>query len=104
LTATESSSETHTSGFGASGRQQICQGKNGDIYECGRDSAAVLLEIARGHRVECAPRDHDRYGRVVAVCKTEAGELNVVKSLLTPSLACRSRAFTVWIVSSSEDP
>jgi len=52
-------------------------GKNGDIYECGRDSAAVLSELTRGRRVECTQRDVDRYSRVVAVCRTESGELNM---------------------------
>ena len=64
-------------GIDAPERQQRCLGKNGDIYECGRDSAAVLSELTRGRRVECTQRDYDRYGRVVAVCRTESGELNM---------------------------
>ena len=63
-------------GIDAPERQQTCQGKNGDVYECGRDSAAVLFELTRGRRVECAQRDSDRYSRIVAVCPTESGELN----------------------------
>jgi endonuclease YncB( thermonuclease family) len=65
-------------GIDAPERGQTCRGKNGDNYECGRDAAAVLLELTRGRRVECAQRDTDRYGRVVAVCRTENGELNAV--------------------------
>jgi endonuclease YncB( thermonuclease family) len=63
-------------GIDAPEREQPCQGKNGDVYECGRDSAAVLLELTRDRQVACVERDHDRYGRVVAVCRTESGELN----------------------------
>jgi endonuclease YncB( thermonuclease family) len=63
-------------GIDAPEREQTCLGKNGDIHECGRDAAAVLSELTRGRRVECAQRDYDRYGRVVAVCRTESGELN----------------------------
>ena len=63
-------------GIDAPEREQTCQGTNGDTYECGRDAAAVLSELTRGRRVECAARDHDRYGRIVAVCRTESGELN----------------------------
>jgi Staphylococcal nuclease homologue len=40
------------------------------------DSSVVLRELTNGHRVECAPRGHNRYGRTVAVCRTESGELN----------------------------
>jgi endonuclease YncB( thermonuclease family) len=64
-------------GIDAPEREQTCQGKNGDVYECGRDATAVLSELTRGRQVECAQRDIDRYGRVVAVCRTESGELNV---------------------------
>jgi hypothetical protein len=32
-------------------------------------------------RVECAARDHDRYGRTVALCRTESGELNAAMVL-----------------------
>jgi endonuclease YncB( thermonuclease family) len=63
-------------GIDAPERDQTCHGKNGGNYECGRDSAAVLLELTRGRRVECTQRDTDRYGGVVAVCRTESGELN----------------------------
>jgi endonuclease YncB( thermonuclease family) len=32
-------------GIGAPERDQTCQRKNGDVYGCGRDSAAVLSEL-----------------------------------------------------------
>ena len=64
-------------GIDAPEREQTCLGKYGDIYECGRDSGAVLSELTLGRRLECTQRDYDRYGRVVAVCRTESGELNM---------------------------
>jgi endonuclease YncB( thermonuclease family) len=63
-------------GIDAPEREQTCQGKSGETYECGRDSAAVLSELTRGRRVSCSERDRDRYGRTVAVCRTESDELN----------------------------
>lgn len=63
-------------GIDAPERGQTCEGRGGRTYECGRDAAAVLSELVRGKRVSCAARDHDRYGRIVAVCSTEAGEIN----------------------------
>lgn len=61
-------------GIDAPERGQTCGGRDGRIYECGRDAAAVLAELARG-RVVCEPRERDRYGRIVAVCRTDAGDL-----------------------------
>jgi endonuclease YncB( thermonuclease family) len=63
-------------GIDAPEREQTCQGKTGDVYECGRDAAAVLRELTRGRRVGCTEQGHDQYGRVVAVCNTESGEMN----------------------------
>jgi endonuclease YncB( thermonuclease family) len=63
-------------GIDAPEKNQTCQGKDGQIYECGRDSAAVMLELTRDRRVECENRGRDRYKRIVAVCQTEAGEIN----------------------------
>ena len=63
-------------GVDAPERKQTCQGRNDDVYECGRDAAAVLDELIGDWQVECVEKDRDRYGRVVAVCRTEAGELN----------------------------
>jgi endonuclease YncB( thermonuclease family) len=63
-------------GIDAPEMKQTCHGKDGQTYECGRDSAAVMRELTRDRTVECDERGHDRYRRVVAVCRTEAGEIN----------------------------
>jgi endonuclease YncB( thermonuclease family) len=63
-------------GIDAPEKRQTCEGRAGAIYECGRDSAAVLRELIRGQPVTCEGMDIDRYGRTVAVCRTESGELN----------------------------
>lgn len=70
--------DTHIRLFGvdAPERSQTCESKSGFTYECGRDATATLKDIIRGQRVDCVPRDHDRYNRVVAVCYTESVELN----------------------------
>src|SRR5262249_32654764 len=62
-------------GIDAPERQQTCRSKTGDVYECGRDSAAVLRELTRDRAIQCQARDRDQYGRVVAVCRTESSEL-----------------------------
>src|SRR5205823_13025454 len=58
--------------------RQTCQGKDGNTYECGRDSRAVMVELTRDRAVKCRQRDTDRYGRVVAVCRTDAGDVNAM--------------------------
>jgi endonuclease YncB( thermonuclease family) len=63
-------------GIDAPELKQTCQGRGGDVYECGRDAAAELRALTSGRRVECDQRDRDRYGRVVAICRTDAGEIN----------------------------
>jgi endonuclease YncB( thermonuclease family) len=63
-------------GIDAPETRQNCEGRDGQNYECGRDSKAVMLELTRDRAVTCDPRDRDRYGRVVAVCRTEAGDIN----------------------------
>ena len=55
---------------------QTCQGKEGLVYECGRDSAAVMRELTRDKAIECKAVGADRYRRTVAVCRTDSGEIN----------------------------
>ena len=35
-----------------------------------------MVDLTRDRAVTCEPRDNDRNGRVVAVCRTEAGDIN----------------------------
>src|SRR5205823_10933097 len=63
-------------GIDAPETRQTCEGQDGQTYECGRDSKAVMVELTRDRVVTCDPRDRDRYQRVVAVCRTEAGDVN----------------------------
>jgi endonuclease YncB( thermonuclease family) len=68
-------------GIDAVERDQTCQGKDGETYECGRDLAAVLAELTRGRKVRCqevacSSSHRKTYGRSCGVCRTEAGELN----------------------------
>lgn len=62
-------------GVDAPEKSQTCQGQDGGTYQCGRDAAVVMTELTRGQAITCVARDHDRYGRTVAVCYTTAGDL-----------------------------
>jgi len=65
-------------GIDAPERHQTCEGRDGQTYECGRDAAATLAALIRDRTVTCKPQDRDRYGRIVAVCSTEAGDIGAV--------------------------
>jgi endonuclease YncB( thermonuclease family) len=44
-------------------------------YQCGKDAAVMLAAVIRNLPVRCEARDRDRYGRIVATCSTEAGDI-----------------------------
>src|SRR4051812_46481938 len=62
-------------GIDAPEKQQTCEGSEGQIYECGRDASAVMAELTVGHTVDCEPQAGDRYGRTVAICSNESGDI-----------------------------
>jgi endonuclease YncB( thermonuclease family) len=52
---------------------QSCTDANGKAWLCGQAATRRLREHARGQSLTCAPRAHDRYGRVVASCTMPDG-------------------------------
>jgi len=62
-------------GIDAPEKRQTCEGSEGQVYECGRDASAVMAELTVGHTVDCEPQDQDRYGRTVAICSNESGDI-----------------------------
>ena len=55
--------------------KQRCEA-NGRQWRCGQAAAQALKGQIGSQRVMCTPRDRDRYGRVVAVCRAGGVELN----------------------------
>lgn len=63
-------------GIDAPESRQLCQDRNGSAYRCGQRAATALAERI-GHRtISCDREGTDRYGRIVAVCKSGAEDLN----------------------------
>ena len=55
---------------------QTCRDAQRRPYACGEAATAALrYMLARDPNVTCAPRDTDRYGRTVAVCRNGEGDL-----------------------------
>jgi endonuclease YncB( thermonuclease family) len=63
-------------GIDAPEQRQKCMA-DGKKWACGREATFALARAIVKHWVTCIPKDKDRYGRVVAVCKagdTDFGE------------------------------
>jgi endonuclease YncB( thermonuclease family) len=63
-------------GIDAPEMHQRCYDENGTADSCGQIAAAMLRQRIGGGAVACDPRDTDRYGRTVAVCRAGGADLN----------------------------
>lgn len=58
-------------GIDAPEHDQLCRNDDSELYRCGQKAATALAGLfdAIPRPVSCSPKDRDRYGRTVAVCK-----------------------------------
>ena len=63
-------------GIDAPERAQLCKDPDGKEYRCGQQAALALADRIGEATVSCEPRDTDRYGRTVAVCRKGKEDLN----------------------------
>lgn len=63
-------------GIDAPESRQECVRADGTSWRCGQQAALALSDRIGRATVRCEPRDHDRYGRVVAVCFKGAEDLD----------------------------
>lgn len=63
-------------GIDAPESAQLCQDAAGKDYRCGQRAALALSDRIGEAPISCEPRDTDRYGRTVAVCRKGAEDLN----------------------------
>lgn len=70
---------------------QSCEDAEGRRWRCGQAAASALDQMTRGQTVSCAPRDRDRWGRVVAVC--HVGALDLGASMVRNGLAVAFRRY-----------
>ncbi len=62
-------------GIDAPEHDQLCEA-GGNQYRCGQQASFALADQIGKQAVDCAPRDVDQYGRVVAVCSAAGEDLN----------------------------
>jgi endonuclease YncB( thermonuclease family) len=63
-------------GIDAPESAQLCQDATGKDHRCGQRAALALADRIGETPISCEPRDTDRYGRTVAVCRKGAEDLN----------------------------
>ncbi len=67
------------SAYDAPERAQTCQDANGRTWRCGAAATERLRAlVGSGRDLSCAPEGTDRYGRTLATCRTDAGDLGAI--------------------------
>lgn len=79
-------------GIDAPELRQPCQRRDGTKWSCGRAAATLLKRLAAAGPVTCRGRDVDRYGRLVAKCRSGDTDLGSEMVRLGLALALRSRS------------
>ncbi len=55
---------------------QICHNSQELEYPCGRSALAHLKSLSKGRPMRCEGWQHDRYDRLLAICKSGGSDLN----------------------------
>ncbi len=79
-------------GADAPERDQICRDETGAEWACGAVATARLEELIGASEVSCAPRERDRYDRIVADCS--ANGLDLGGRLVAEGLAWAYRRYS----------
>jgi endonuclease YncB( thermonuclease family) len=76
-------------GIDAPESRQTCTDQAGASYRCGQKAAQALDYRISNSVVTCEPKDRDRYGRIVAVCRAYGEDLSAWMTGLGWALAFR---------------
>ena len=76
-------------GIDAPESRQTCTDPKGVSYRCGQRAAQALDYRISDSPVTCEPKDRDRYGRIVAVCRAYGEDLSAWMTGLGWALAFR---------------
>jgi len=64
---------------------QTCRTADGAAWACGATAARRMRELTRGRSLSCYPEGHDRYGRLLAVCRD--GKVDIAQAMVADGLA-----------------
>ena len=90
-------------GIDAPEHNQICVNASGLLWLCGQRAAFALADLLTASPSTCKPAGsgHDRYGRMIAVCRTPRGE-DVGLALVTQGLAVAYRKYSLDYVDAED--
>ena len=63
-------------GIDAPESAQTCTGRDGRKVMCGQLATSKLRELIEGRALSCRQSARDRYGRMIATCRTSDGDVN----------------------------
>lgn len=88
-------------GIDAPELKQTCKNKDGSEWDCGGAAWAMLGVFAGHETVTCRKTDTDRYGRVVAVCYSQFGDIG--RKMVRGGYALAYRKYsTEYVVAEAE--
>ena len=64
---------------------QTCRTADGGTWECGANASRRMRELVRGNTLTCRHEGHDRYGRLLAVCRD--GKIDIAEAMVADGLA-----------------
>jgi endonuclease YncB( thermonuclease family) len=67
--------EVRLGGIDAPEYPQTCRDAAGAEWPCGREARDLLEQLVAAPGLVCTTREGDRFGRALAVCRTQAGDL-----------------------------
>lgn len=76
-------------GIDAPELRQTCTNAQGSAWPCGREAKDVLARLVAANGLQCQERATDRYRRVLAVCRTEVGDVG--EAMVRAGLALGAR-------------
>lgn len=79
-------------GIDAPEAAQFCLDSRKMAYACGGVATAAMDRLTAGRVISCYPRDTDRYGRTVAVCRT--GDLDLGREMVREGWAVSFRRYS----------
>ncbi|OJU08245.1 MAG: hypothetical protein BGN86_01065 [Caulobacterales bacterium 68-7] len=80
--------------------RQLCRDARGQAYRCGDVARERLKALIGAGPVDCQPRDHDQYGRVVAQCR--AGGVDLGEAMVRAGWAVEYSQFSRGTYSAAE--
>ena len=79
---------------------QTCT-RNGYIWQCGRESAMMVVRLIDEKPVKCIGKVYDRYDRLLAVCFSHNGNINSI--LVRSGMALAYRYYSTDYVTEEEE-